>query len=143
MKAKNDSIWSRGGRLALFAFQVTFVLIAAAFILKGVFSPSGKDTAGLEYKDFVSILLTALSAMVAIVAVFMAILAIWSYKHMAELVTHAAEKSASEKASEMMGGWLANDAPRSVSQQLELLTDTTLGQGEDSKAADDIGQQAG
>jgi uncharacterized membrane protein YidH (DUF202 family) len=137
MKPNIQSIWIRAGQIGLLVFNISFAVMALYFIFKG--GTKTDASSGLEYKDFVSIMLTALSVMIALGAIFVAILAIWSYNNFKALVEQAAEK----KAQECVGSWLEKEAPGVVREQLGFLNDATLGTGNDAKAADDMGENAG
>ncbi len=126
-------------------FNLAFAVLAVFFIFRG--GVKSNPSNGLEYKDFISILLTGLSVMIAIGAIFIAVLAIWSYSHFKALTEASAEKAASAaasaKAEELVSIWLSTEAPAVVRKNVDLLTDATLGTGDDAAAADDIGRQAG
>jgi uncharacterized membrane protein YidH (DUF202 family) len=138
---RSETAWVRVGNFCLLIFNLAFAVLALFFIFRG--GVKTDPSAGLEYKDFVSILLTGLSVMIAIGAIFIAVLAIWSYNHFKTLTEASAEKAASEKAEEMVLSWLSNEAPAVVRKHVDLLTDATLGNGDDDTAADDIGKEAG
>ena len=138
--ARNDeSIWLRGCKLALFAFNIAFAILALYFILKGGFNPAAKEAPGLDYKDFVSILLTGLSVMIAIGAIFVAILAIWSYNHFKALTVESAQSAAKSAVDE----WMGANAPTAIRQHVDSIRDSSLGNTNDDAAADDIGRGAG
>jgi hypothetical protein len=126
-------------------FNLAFAVLAVFFIFRG--GVKSNPSNGLEYKDFISILLTGLSVMIAIGAIFIAVLAIWSYSHFKALTEASAEKAASAaasaKAEELVSIWLSTEAPAVVRKNVDLLTDATLGTGDDAAAADDTGRQAG
>jgi hypothetical protein len=56
---------------------------------------SNPPASGIEYKDFISILLTALGLMIALLATFMALAAIWGFNVLKEATEIAAKKEAS------------------------------------------------
>lgn len=141
MGRRSESAWVRVGNVCLLAFNLAFAVLALFFIFRG--GVKADPSAGLEYKDFISILLTGLSVMIAIGAIFIAVLAIWSYSHFKTLTEASAEKAASAKAEGMVSEWLATEAPAVVRKNVELLTDATLGSGDDVAAADDMGREAG
>ena len=58
-------------------------------------------------------------------------------------IKETAEKTAKETAEKIVKEWLGSEAPELIQKQVDLLTDTTLGPGNDGTAADDIGNQAG
>ena len=73
--------------------------------------------------------------MTAVFTVMISILAIWGYNNIQVTAKETAEKIVKE--------WLGSEAPELIQKQVDLLTDTTLGPGNDGTAADDIGNQAG
>jgi hypothetical protein len=85
--------------------------------------------------------------MIAVFTVIISILAIWGYNNIQvtakETAKVTAEKTAKETAKEIVKEWLGSEAPELIQKQVDLLTDTTLGPGNDGTAADDIGNQAG
>lgn len=84
-------LW-RGFQVLLTVFNLAFAVLAMYFIMKGgVVTP---ESAGLDWKDFVTILLTALTVMVAIGALFIAVLAVWTYKDLRETVMRIAKETA-------------------------------------------------
>jgi hypothetical protein len=70
----------------------------------------------------------------------------WGY-----LVKGWAEKEAREEAGRCankladayINKWLAAEAPQIVRRHVDTIRDTTLGSGDDDKAAEDIGKEAG
>jgi hypothetical protein len=77
-------------------FSVSFFLLNL-FILwrSGIATPHSEH---LDYKDFVAILLTGVTVMIAIAALFVAAAAIWTYKEGMEVIRAAADKAAREVA---------------------------------------------
>jgi large-conductance mechanosensitive channel len=80
------------------------------------------------------------SLIVAIMAFIMALA--WG-----KIVTARAEKEARDEAkkcaNELIAKWLAEEAPQIIRLNVEIITNATLGNGNDEKAADDIGKEAG
>jgi hypothetical protein len=88
-------LW-RAGQVLLTLFNIAFAIMALYFIFKGGVSTS--ESPGLEWKDFVTILLTALAVMIALSAIFVAGAAVWTYKEAMEIVRVTADKAAREVA---------------------------------------------
>jgi len=133
--SEKRTIVYRGLKLFGYSVQITLVLLACILVFKNVLGPSTKDASSLDYRDFVSILLAALGVMIAVFTVMISILAIWGYNNIQVTAKETAEKIVKE--------WLGSEAPELIQKQVDLLTDTTLGPGNDGTAADDIGNQAG
>ena len=133
--SEKRTIVYRGLKLFGYSVQITLVLLACILVFKNVLGPSTKDASSLDYRDFVSILLAALGVMIAVFTVMISILAIWGYNNIQVTAKETAEKIVKE--------WLGSEAPELIQKQVDLLTDTTLGPGNDVTAADDIGNQAG
>ena len=62
----------------------------------------------------------------------------WGY-----LVREQAKEEAKRCAEEAVREWLEKQAPALVRQQVDWIRDTSIGAGDDAKAADDIGKEAG
>jgi hypothetical protein len=133
--SEKSTIVYRGLKLFGYSVQITLVLLACILVFKNVLGPSTKDASSLDYRDFVSILVAALGVMIAVFTVMISILAIWGYNNIQVTAKETAEKIVKE--------WLGSEAPELIQKQVDLLTDTTLGPGNDGTAADDIGNQAG
>ena len=133
--SEKRTIVYRGLKLFGYSVQITLVLLACILVFKNVLGPSTKDASSLDYRDFISILLAALGVMIAVFTVIISILAIWGYNNIQVTAKETAEKIVKE--------WLGSEAPELIQKQVDLLTDTTLGPGNDGTAADDIGNQAG
>jgi hypothetical protein len=133
--SEKRTIVYRGLKFFGYSVQITLVLLACILVFKNVLGPSTKDASSLDYRDFVSILLAALGVMIAVFTVMISILAIWGYNNIQVTAKETAEKIVKE--------WLGSEAPELIQKQVDLLTDTTLGPGNDGTAADDIGNQAG
>lgn len=89
----------------------------------------------------------SLSAAFAWGAIVLAVIAIIAAVAWGKVVTITAEKEAREEAKRCadtyIQNWLAADAPGIIRQHVEYLQDTTLGGGDDGKAADQMGEAAG
>jgi hypothetical protein len=88
-------------------YQLVFLLVGIVITLTGwifaglfYFKPSLSLGASqeVEYKDFISILLTALAVMIAILATTFAIAAVWGYAALKEEVVKASKAEAREAA---------------------------------------------
>lgn len=88
----------------------------------------------IEYKDLISIILTALSAMIALLAFFIAVFAFWGYSHIKAQLVEAAEKVARDVSEPA-----ANRAARSYLRRQQQNEDGEIGIQND----DDYGKAAG
>lgn len=74
---------------------------------------------GLEWKDFVSILLTALGVMLAVMTLFLAVLAIWGFNSLKEEAIRVARTAAMETAgpvaAQAAGSYLQQTVPQPAS----------------------------
>lgn len=78
---------------------------------------TGPHSASLEYKDFISILLTAIGVLLTALALIIGIAAVWGYAGLKEMTLAAATKTASETA--------ANVA-REVATEISARTSATM-----------------
>ena len=80
------------------------------------------------------------SILLALIAIVAAIG--WGYlvKKWAE---EEAQKEATECVKRMMDKWLAEEAPQIIRKNVEYLQNTSLGPGDDDRAADEMGKEAG
>src|SRR4051794_26710329 len=85
---------SRPGRTAI-AFLVTFNVALGLLVLYLLSPHSPPESSTLEYKDFISILLTGLAVMIAVATILLAAAAIWGF----ELIRKEARLSAEHEAS--------------------------------------------
>jgi Na+-transporting methylmalonyl-CoA/oxaloacetate decarboxylase gamma subunit len=70
--------------------NLSFAVLALFFIFHG-----GTPLAGpLEYKDFISIILTALGVMIAILALGLAVAAVWGFSELKRAVRRTARRTA-------------------------------------------------
>jgi hypothetical protein len=71
-------------------------------------SPATGNHPVVEYKDFVSILLTAIAVMIGVAAVFAAFAAIWGFdllrREIVKTATEAAERAAAARVNELVPG---------------------------------------
>src|SRR4051794_14140465 len=82
----------RAFQVLLTIFNIAFFWMAKFFIWKGgVTTPHSEP---IEYKDLVAILLTGIAVMIAIAAVFLAVLAIWTYREAMTLIERVARETA-------------------------------------------------
>jgi hypothetical protein len=89
-------MYGRAFQVLLTIFNLGFAVMALYFIFKGgVKTPHSEH---LEYKDFVTILLTALAVMIAIAALFIAAAAVWTYKEAMEIIRGIADTAARDVA---------------------------------------------
>lgn len=90
--------------IAFVAFTATGV--ATYF---GLFAPV-KPTPGIEYKDLISILLTAATIVLAVAALGIAIIAVWGVKRVEELARDSAIECAKEAAEKLVQTHLTSDS---------------------------------
>jgi hypothetical protein len=86
---------------AINIFCFLFNVALSALLLYLLWSsrlPLAKDGQGIEYKDFISILLTALAVMIAAATILLATAAIWGFTALREEARSSAEKEASRVA---------------------------------------------
>lgn len=96
--------------LAAVAFVTLFCFTAGFF-----FSIRGEITEPkIDYKDFVSILLTAVTIILGAVALGIAALAIWGYKAIIDATTERAQRAATAVAKKHMEDYLTDDRIRAV-----------------------------
>lgn len=77
----------------------------------------------------------------------LAVLAVIAGFAWGKIVTSTAEREAQKMAKACADAyikkWLAEDAPGIIRERVDLIVDATLGTGNDAKAADDLGKEAG
>lgn len=76
-------------------FFVVNAALAAATMWALFRSTPGVSAGGIEYKDFISILLTAVTVVLAALAILLALAAVWGYQKLSD---HAAERAAATAA---------------------------------------------
>lgn len=86
--------------------------------------------------------LSSLSTAIAWGAIVIAIILFVAGLAWGKVVTAAAEKEAREEAKRCAERWLTEEAPKIVRQYVENISGATLA-GNDAKAADELGEQAG
>src|SRR6266403_1510692 len=85
------------GNIFWFVANLILTIILVYYVaLHGLDHPP----AGWEYKDLLTVLLTALTALLAGLAIFIGILAIWGYNSIRDAAERAAERAADSKAEE-------------------------------------------
>lgn len=89
-------------------FIVGLTLIGLA--ITGLVTYRAPDPSGaLEYKDLISILLTAVTVVLAVLGIGIAILAIWGYKEFMTKAESKAEEAASKIAKELVNTYLTSE----------------------------------
>jgi hypothetical protein len=63
----------------LICFNVSLGVLVLYFLSRG-YQPPAKDAQTLEYKDFISILLTGLAVMIAVATIMLAAAAVWGFE---------------------------------------------------------------
>lgn len=59
-----------------------------------------------------------------------------------KIVAASAKDEAQKAAKGCADEWMAKNGPRIIQTHVELLNDATVGEGDDAKAADEIGKEA-
>lgn len=89
----------------------------------------------------------SLSTAIAWGSLIVAIIAVVAALAWGKMVTDRAEKEARAEAEQcarkITDKWLAEEAPAIIRRHLDNLQDATIGNGNDAKAADEIGKAAG
>lgn len=97
--------------------------------------------------DAVAVALTAQSNAIAWGAVVLGVIVAvvgWGWgKTIAADAEREARAMAKSCAEDYIAKWLADEAPGIIRERVDLIIDATLGSGNDAKAADDLGAQAG
>jgi hypothetical protein len=116
-------------------FLIALALMALYFIAGH--SPATGDHPVVEYKDFVSILLTAIAVMIGVAAVFAAFAAIWGFdllrREIVKTATEAAERAAAARVNELV--------PSQVDKALEF--EREVPGAEADKIAEEFGKEKG
>jgi hypothetical protein len=89
---------------------------------------------GWEYKDLLTVILTALTALLAGLAIFIGVLAIWGYNSIREAAERAAERVADAKA-ENTARTVAETVAARVAEQVATAQGTTTARIDDLTAA--------
>jgi len=80
-------------------------------------------------------------------SIILAVVAIIAALAWGKIVTASAEKEARDMAKscaeDYIRKWLAEQAPGIIRERVDLIMDATLGAGDDAKAADELGKEAG
>jgi predicted membrane protein len=97
--------------IVLGSLNAVLVIFVLYFLSHRYLLPS-KDAQTIEYKDFISILLTGLAVMIAVMTVFLAGAAIWGYERIRKEAREVAEKEA-QKVASAVATRVARDTPRS------------------------------
>ena len=89
----------------------------------------------------------SLSSAFAWGSLILAVIAIVAGLAWGKIVTATAEREAKRMAKDCaddyINTWLAEKAPGIIRERVDLILDATLGSGNDAKAADDLGKEAG
>jgi hypothetical protein len=92
-----DPLFRKVIKALLFCWNIALSILLGYLVWKGGYQAVSSQ--GIEYKDFVAILLTAVIVMVAVAALFVGAAAVWTYKEGMELIRTTADKAAREVAS--------------------------------------------
>jgi hypothetical protein len=91
--------------------------------------------------------LAALSTAFTFGSILLAIIALIAGFAWGKIVAAAAEReaktAAKDCAEEYIVKWMAEEAPAIIRNQVDLLNDATIGDGDDADAADKLGEEAG
>lgn len=85
----------KSSNLLFFYFNVFALIVLIILIYRSSFHPS---LDGMEYKDFISIILTALAALLAAVTIIIALVGAWGYNSIRDNATRVAESVAAQTA---------------------------------------------
>lgn len=133
----------RALKFAVAAFMCGQMVVIGHFIARGDLSkPDGPI---VEYKDFVTILLTCLAVMIAVATIFAAVAAVWGFDFLkretqahAEAAAHvSAEKIASERIEAILPGLVE----QAVRFQMQQGSNTSSGQNNSNDQADQIADE--
>jgi hypothetical protein len=97
MMGRERKMWRRTAIAFLIIFNVSLGILVLYFLARG-YQPAPKDAQTIEYKDFISILLTGLAVMIAVATVFLAAAAIWGFEAIRREAKASAEIEARETA---------------------------------------------
>jgi flagellar basal body-associated protein FliL len=87
-------------QVLLTLFNIAFAILAVYFIQKGgVITPQSQ---ALDYKDFVTILLTGIAVMIAVGAVAVALFAVWGFSALREEARESARRAAEARIDELV-----------------------------------------
>lgn len=97
--------------------------------------------------DAMATSLASLSNAFAWGSLIIAVLAFFAALAWGRIVTERAEREAKAMAKacadEYIKAWLADEAPKVIRERIDFLLDATTGDGDDAKAADEMGREAG
>jgi hypothetical protein len=97
-------------------FVCAFMVLFLKLYLNGELT--AEHGAVVEYKDFISILLTAIAVMIAIATVVSAIAAVWGYGVIREELNRTVARIAGDRAEEIARGRIDVMVPRLVAAQM-------------------------
>ena len=92
--------------------------------------------------DAISVSLSALSTAFTFGSILFAIITLIAGFTWGRIIAASAKDEAQKAAKECADEWMAKNGPRIIQAHVELLNDATVGEGDDAKAADDIGEGA-
>jgi hypothetical protein len=101
----------------LIVFNVALGILVLYFLMRG-YRPPPKDAQTIEYKDFISILLTGLAVMMAVGTIMIAAAAVWGFEAIRKEVRVSADAVARETATRIakeVAGPIAARTAREVS----------------------------
>lgn len=75
-------------------------------------------------------------------SILLAIIALIAGFAWGKMVAVSAKEEAKKAAKECAEDWMARNGPMIIQSHVEFLNDATVGEGDDAKAADDIGKEA-
>jgi hypothetical protein len=100
----------------LIAFNIALGVLVLYFLMRG-YQPPPKETQTIEYKDFISILLTGLAVMMAVGTIMIAAAAVWGFEAIRKEVRISADAVARETATRIareVAGPIATRTAREV-----------------------------
>jgi hypothetical protein len=133
----------RALKFAVAVFMCGQMVVIFHFIARGDLSKP--DTPIVEYKDFVTILLTCLGVMIAVATIFAAVAAVWGFDLLKrETQAHAetaAQASAERIAHARIEAILPGLVERAVRFQMQQGPNVSSGQGTSEDQADQIADE--
>jgi hypothetical protein len=102
----------------LFLFNIAITTLLIYFLWSNRWPPI-KEADGIEYKDFISILLTALGVMIAAATILIATAAIWGFAVLREEARSSAERTAAKVAREVAESVTASERTDTSPQEAE------------------------
>jgi hypothetical protein len=120
-------------------FICAFMILFLKLYLNGELTV--EHSAVVEYKDFISILLTAIAVMIAIATAVAAMAAVWGYGAIREELNRTVAKTAGDRAEEIARSRIDVMVPQLVAEQMAFEKQGTESRGDD--VAEEISKEVG